>query len=464
MANRTSHDASRCADPECDMCKHDLPIELPQHLVQAAQNSRLVIFAGAGVSTERNSVFPSSFMDDVRRDLQGATDSLPFPDLMSLFCERPDGRSKLLLKIRGRINYVRSHPELYWTATGFHRELSTIWQIQEIITTNWDDFFEQECGATPFITDKDLAFWSQPGRRVLKLHGSIHSLGDIVVTRDDYERCYQQLSTGVLGSRLKTLLSDRTVVFVGYSLNDPDLKRILESLDLEMGQLRPTYYIVTPESVADTNALLPNLRHLRTDGAFFLKTLKTALLKSEHNLPDDRFERLPRLRRRLGSAHNALFRQRPQAKYPETIYCASYQDGLMHALDRAQSRARTGEYSHRCALVEKFRQYEEIRKARLRKRNYWDVAYTEGYMNGLMLLIADEDLTKAIPIYYVFGARDEPVTFTAYCRLAARAAKLHRASFEQARRLVKRHGDLTVHHTPFLDTSVSDDEQGVHKH
>jgi hypothetical protein len=136
----------------------------------------------------------------------------------------------------------------------------------------------------------------------------------------------------------------------------------------------------------------------------------------------------------------------------------------MHALDRAQSRARTGEYSHRCALVIKFQQYEQIRKARLRERNYWDVAYTEGYMNGLMLLTADEDLTRAIPTHFLFGTPDQPVTFKAYCRLAAKAAKLHRASFEQARRLAKRHGDLTAHHTPFLDTSVSDEEQGVHKH
>src|SRR5215510_5962401 len=153
---KSKHDGKICVEPECDICKDELPFELPEHLLRAAEHSRLVIFAGAGISTERTSVFPSSFLQDIKDDLNSSRSDLTFPEAMSMFCERPDGRSELLLKIRGRIDYVRNHPELHCNATGFHRELSTIWQIQDIITTNWDDFFERECGATPFITDKDL--------------------------------------------------------------------------------------------------------------------------------------------------------------------------------------------------------------------------------------------------------------------------------------------------------------------
>jgi hypothetical protein len=436
------------------MCRYDLPFELPEHLVEAAERCRLVIFAGAGVSTEKKALFGGSFLQDVKDELKPKAPNLSFPDAMSMFCERPDGRSDLLLKIRGRINYVQSHPELYWTATSFHRELSTIWQIQEIITTNWDDFFERECGATPFITHRDLAFWSQPGRRVLKLHGSIHSLGEIVVTAEDYEQCYRQLSTGVLGSRLKTLLADRTIVFVGYSLADPDLRRIVDALTAELGDLRPAYYVITPETAPDATAV-SNIRHIKTDGTFFLRRLKAELLKSEHNLPDDRLERVPELRRRVTAAHHLLFARRPQARCPETIYCASYQDGLIHALDRALHLAKTGEYSHRCALVRKVQEYERIRNTHRRRRNYWDMAYTEGYMNGVMLVATPEDLTKMIPLYFIFGVEDQPTSFTAYSRLAAKAASLHRTSFDQASKFVKRLGSLVVHHPPFLDTRIS---------
>ena len=30
-------------------------------------------------------------------------------------------------------------------------------EIENIITTNWDDYFEKECGATPYVSPEDFA-------------------------------------------------------------------------------------------------------------------------------------------------------------------------------------------------------------------------------------------------------------------------------------------------------------------
>src|SRR5439155_7591185 len=119
------------------------------------------------------------------------------------------------------------------SATAFHRALSTSWQVKDIVTTNWDDYFEGECAATPFVTAEDFAFWGLPGRRVLKIHGSVSGLGSIVVTREDYERCFQSLSTGLLGSSLRMMLATKTFLFVGYSVADSDLVNILRLLTVE---------------------------------------------------------------------------------------------------------------------------------------------------------------------------------------------------------------------------------------
>jgi NAD-dependent SIR2 family protein deacetylase len=446
----------RCSDPGCARCKDNLPFEMPKHLVTAVEQQRLVIFAGAGISTEKKTVFPSSFLSEIRHELR-APENLSFPEAMSLFCEQPDGRAKLLLRIRHRLEYVRSHPELYQQATSFHRELSTIWQIEEIVTTNWDDFFERVCGATPFITDKDLAFWSQVGRKVLKLHGSIHSLGDMVVTRQDYERCYDQLTVGVLGSRLKTLLADRTVVFVGYSLSDPDLMRLLTALTKQMDGLRPTYYVVTPEPEAPVaDEALKDLRRIQTDGTHFLWALKKELLKGNHNLPDERFGRLRPALARIEQAHRTLYKKRPLAKYPETMYCASYQDGLQHSIERAINLAHTGRYSHTCVVHRKFLEYDRIRKRHFQKGNYHDAAYAEGYMDGLLLLLPEDDPTRGMPLYFVFGAKYQPASFVEYTRLAKRAAKLHSRSYKRAVATAPKYKNLVMHHTPFLDTFDED--------
>ena len=433
----------------CRVCRHDLPFDIPQHLLKALQDERLVVFAGAGVSTEREGLLPHTFYDDVKSEVDDDA-GLSFGELMSRFCDRPDGRSQLLLKARNRISYVVSHPELYEDATRFHRELATVWQITEIVTTNWDDFFEKECGATAFITSDDLAFWTQPGRKVLKLHGSVHNLGAMVLTAEDYADCHDRLAKGLLGAQLKTLLASRTVAFVGYSLTDPDLRAIVEAVTSEMKGLRPAYYVVSPDAAAQPSFPNADILPIRTDGTHFLRVLKEHLLEFPCNLPDDRLDRLPRLRAEMERIHIELLDRRPSRRFPETIHCASYQDGLMHALDRAMQRSCTGDYSHRCELQRMVRAYEKIRKDNVRRRAYHHVAYAEGYTNGLILLAEREDLTKIIPRYYVAGATDQPRTFTAYRKLAKDAPRLHKAAYRQAVRIARDIGDLIVHHPPFF--------------
>jgi hypothetical protein len=100
---------------------------------------------------------------------------------MSQLCNQSNGRAKLLRKIKDRFDYIRSFPELYRIATRFHRELSTLFLVDTIVTTNWDSFFEDECGALPFVTADDYAFWEQSVRKVFKIHGSANSLGSIEV-------------------------------------------------------------------------------------------------------------------------------------------------------------------------------------------------------------------------------------------------------------------------------------------
>ena len=174
----------------CEICKKKLSFEFPDEVFNACKAGRVVIFAGAGISTETANVFPFSFYEDAKRELNIKKDgNISFSELMNQYCKKFHGKKALLNKIKDRIDYVKSFPELYRQATGFHQELSTIYQIQEIITTNWDSFFEEECGAIPFVTPEDFAFWECPGRKVFKIHGSINNLGSIVVTKEDYRKC-----------------------------------------------------------------------------------------------------------------------------------------------------------------------------------------------------------------------------------------------------------------------------------
>ena len=55
--------------------------------------------------------------------------------------------------------------KIFHACTRFHQVLATIPQLENIITTNWDDFFEVVCHAVPFVTGEDFIFWNTAGRK-----------------------------------------------------------------------------------------------------------------------------------------------------------------------------------------------------------------------------------------------------------------------------------------------------------
>lgn len=234
---------------ECDICRHRHPFEMPDEIMTAARTGNLVVFAGAGVSTESSLVFPFSLYDQVAQEMDlPESSSLAFSSLMSAYCSRPNGRRKLLTLIKSRLDNIESFPQLLRAATSFHCELATVPHLTTIVTTNWDDYFERFCGATPVVTEKDFVFWDLPGRKVFKIHGSVSNYGSIVATDQDYAACYRRLRSKLVGANLKMMLATKTVLFVGYSLRDQDFNRVYALLQHDMGELLPQAFILTLEN------------------------------------------------------------------------------------------------------------------------------------------------------------------------------------------------------------------------
>ena len=450
------HEVESCQVPGCVDCINRRSFSLPVELVEALVSRNLVVFAGAGVSTEATGVFKSTLYEDIAYKLGLSGPDLSFPELMSRFCDRPNGRAQLLLEIRKRFDYLKSFPEVYRSATRFHSEIATIPYVQEIFTTNWDDLFERECGATPIVTAEDFVFWNLPGRKVYKVHGSINSYGSLVATDEDYERCYERLHSGLIGSRLKLSLATRTVLFVGYSLGDHDFKRIYDLVREEMGDLIPRAYIVTLDDQSSERYETLGLTPIVTDATFFVSSLKEQLVKDEQMLLDDWQIYVYKALQRVISEHAKLHSHFDCFDNPEVIYAASYQDGLKHAFEHLLSMADTGKYSSPCGTTHSIEAYRDVRKTKLRERAYADVAYIDGYMNGLVYQLVSEDkLRSALPLYYIFGYEGDIGTIEEYAEIAEDAKHLHKTAYKHATKLVKNTlpesaWGIEFHHIPFL--------------
>lgn len=450
----TEHTAEHLHDDRCVNCGLDFDFDLPPVLVDTAHQGDLVVFAGAGVSTEVASVFPSTFYDQVKARVS-AVGEPPFPELMEAF-EREHGRQELLRALKRRFNYVDSFPSPRGRARQFHRELATMPYLRDVITTNWDTYFEEECLATPIVTGSDYAFHDMPGRRVYKIHGSISALSTIVLTEGDYDRRLEELRDNPLGGTLRHLLATKTVVFVGYSLRDWNFRRLYNAVRADMGALAPRAYWVSPFPGPEAEEL--GLISLRTSGVRFLQELKACLTES-HFLPDAVYEAMAQLENMVLEAKATVARY-SHKKFPAVAHCWAYHEGLLDACGRIRLRRGSGEYSDAQHVVRLARWYEEKCDRALERDRYFDGAYLDGYANGLTILLGNEedDLLGSVPLFCVYGSgsamRTPEDLEDALEHSRRRAPKARREAKEITAGLPE---DMVMTHGPFLHDVPSDE-------
>lgn len=261
---------------ECAICSLHLDFELDPHLLAEIEKHNCVIFAGSGISTETRYTHPDTLYGTLKHHA-GVDEDLDFWDLVDRFEARPNGRQKLIEIIKDRFDYIDGFRELRWTATRFHRSLGNAPYLGAIITTNWDTYFEDVIGATPFVYDSDIPFWDSAKRPVLKIHGSLDNYSSIIASTEDYERCEERLREGALGAVLKQIFATKTCIFCGYSARDKDFRRIFSTIQAGLGQFARTHYLVSPFVTEDEAQELQasfGILSVRTDASHFVETIK----------------------------------------------------------------------------------------------------------------------------------------------------------------------------------------------
>ena len=433
----------------CALCGQNNPFTMPADLVEAGREGKLVIFAGAGVSTESQHVDRNTFAERIARELGHDSVTSTFPELMAEYVMK-HGRGQLLRRIRERFDYIKAFPDLQRMATRFHHTIATAYFLDQIITTNWDTYFEDYCAATPMVMAADYAFWDLEGRKVFKLHGSMHNIGTIVATTKDYERCYRRLRDGVIGATLRHLLATKRAVFIGYSFGDPDLNRILGLLRREMSDILPRSYIVSPHGYSGLD--FPPERVIATDGSYFIQKLKDAAVSAGWLRPDKVFSRTMDLAGRVREAHLRAAGEFAVSEHPAVIHCFAYQDGLMHAFDRIVALLPTGRYSNPHSTYHLVPRYDAVVRGAIRLREYWDAAYALGYLNAMMSLDLGRTETDRLPLYYVWGHEGDLRSFRDFARAMRKAPGLHKGATRMAEGLVRDlEPRMVVHHPPYLD-------------
>ena len=240
---------------------------------EKAEQGKLVIFVGAGVSCNVDGM-PSwnaliqnmakaidySRCDTCRHRLESCENTCLLKD---------DFSTDELLKVPQHV--FNKDQELYYrilnesipAVTADAPLSSAIFDINpaHIITTNYDQLLESSknifCEQYQVIVyDKDLLN-ADKGKYIIKMHGDLSDASSIVLKEQDYLD-YSQKHV-LIELFIKSLLTDHIVLFLGYSLNDYNIKLILSWLNYMRSQngafdvdRRVGYLILDQEIVDDT--------------------------------------------------------------------------------------------------------------------------------------------------------------------------------------------------------------------
>jgi len=102
--------------------------------------------------------------------------------------------------------------------------------LSGILTTNWDNFVQNIF--TDFqvqIGQKEAIFADQKSiGELYKIHGCISKPETLIVTDSDYKKFID--NNHYLNAKLLTLFAEYPIIFIGYSLSDPNIILILENL------------------------------------------------------------------------------------------------------------------------------------------------------------------------------------------------------------------------------------------
>lgn len=127
--------------------------------------------------------------------------------------------------IKGCISNLTDNPELVSEIKLLNKVV-----IDGIITTNWDNFLESLfTDFKTFVGQNELIFSSPQGiGEIYKIHGCSSQPNSLVLTDRDYDNFDKR--NPYLAAKLLTIFTEHPVIFLGYSLQDENILKILDSI------------------------------------------------------------------------------------------------------------------------------------------------------------------------------------------------------------------------------------------
>lgn len=238
------------------MAKYDEIIDL-------IRREEVVLFVGAGCSLAAGAPSASDLNTRLKKLLDKSF--IPQTDTLQEVSEAlvlQDGN-------RDRLNKVLIDSFSSLKPTCFHKSLSTIPYIKDIVTTNYDNLIESSYSYNSiqvFAEDQDCGCYSEDKYHIYKIHGDYNHLDRVIVTSSDYRHTIKSHKDSLLWSKIKSLFATKHVVFIGYSLADGNFQNLIEEVEINEKSKSKQIYLISPGIDNLTKAKLDKLIVVGVEG------------------------------------------------------------------------------------------------------------------------------------------------------------------------------------------------------
>ncbi len=226
-------------------------MQIPETLVSAIQQRRAILFAGAGLSCTLGlplfDVLTKHFAEELGLE---QPPNVEFPILAEYYFLRTSRQEELLQWMRRTW-----HPgNIDISASEAHNAILDL-DFPVIYTTNYDDWIERAFAQSgkPYrriVKVTDLSEIKPGETEIIKFHGDLEHPDSIILTESNFLR--RMSLDEPLDIQLRSDSLGRPILFIGYSLSDPNIRYLLYKLRQLWSQhsqerLKPNSYILMVE-------------------------------------------------------------------------------------------------------------------------------------------------------------------------------------------------------------------------
>lgn len=250
-------------------------INIPPGLKEAIEADDLVLFIGAGLSWDLKNTDNES-LEGWDKMVKSITSHLNekghITDELKQICDvlEPIETLKILEKKGISKREIGGFVKHYFTLRGgndfsFHKKLFSL--STKIITTNYDKAFEKAIPELQEIKaykgkDYELNRVKKDSVFLFKLHGCIDGIDSMVLFPSDYDGLYDDKGREAEHAlhTLRILISNKTFLFIGTGLGDPQINGIFKEINRIQGIYDQEHYIITDKPLENSLNFLTSIK------------------------------------------------------------------------------------------------------------------------------------------------------------------------------------------------------------